>query len=104
MNRTLGERLRSARKARGLTQRELANMADTTQDVIQKIENGVIKMPRNIKKIAESVGRSPAWLQFGIDEIETLDSRALVMALKFAELTDEQQAIISVMIEQLRKK
>ena len=41
----LGDRLRSAREARGLTQRQLAHRSGLTPDVISRLENGHFRNP-----------------------------------------------------------
>lgn len=39
---TLGERIRSLRKARGMTQQELADKLHTTKQTIGKYEQGIV--------------------------------------------------------------
>lgn len=58
-------RFRDARKAKGLTQKELAKMANSTQSAIYKIENGLTLNPRNLSAFAESLGVTEQWLRFG---------------------------------------
>ncbi len=62
---TLADRVRHVRHERKLTQRELADLADVSQQAINEIEQGNIARPRKIEKIAAVLGVSPAWLQFG---------------------------------------
>ncbi len=61
----LGNRLRSARRRKGMTQEQLALQSGTSQTVIQKIENGKSLRPRKINEIAKVLDVNPAWLQFG---------------------------------------
>jgi len=61
----------------GWTQEQLATRADTTQAVIQKIENGKSLRPRKIDKIAEPLGVLPAWLMFGDERYDEVDAEAM---------------------------
>ncbi len=61
----IGTRIRETRKARGLTQVQLAALARTNQAVIQKIENSRSVQPRNIEDLAIALEVNPAWLQWG---------------------------------------
>lgn len=58
-------RLRALRTSRGLTQAQLAELAGTSQAVIQKIENGHSVRPRCIAGMAAVLGVNPAWLAWG---------------------------------------
>lgn len=61
----IGKRIRDTRRAKGLTQVQLAALAKTNQAVIQKIENGKSVQPRNIENLAIALDVNPAWLQWG---------------------------------------
>lgn len=61
----IGTRIRETRKAKGLTQVELAALAGTNQAALQKVENGRSFQPRNIEDLALVLGVNPAWLQWG---------------------------------------
>jgi len=63
---SLANRLRNARLDKGWSQEYLASRADSSQAVIQKIENGKSLRPRNIERIAVALGLRPAWLMFGV--------------------------------------
>jgi len=65
---TLADRVRHVRHERELTQRELADLADVSQQAINEIEQGNIARPRKIEKIAAALGVTPAWLQFGMSD------------------------------------
>lgn len=99
---TLGARLRWARQQKGWTQQELANRSGTTQDVVQKIENGKSRRPRNIEKLATVLDVSPAWLQFGMEELDTLSEDGVEIALEASKLSPEQRAIIIQTIRALQ--
>lgn len=77
-------------------------MADTSQDVIQKIENGKSLRPRNIDKIAKALDVSPAWLQFGHAELDALDKQSIEIAVKASELPPEHRKIILATIQALK--
>ncbi len=61
----IGQRLRQVRLERCLTQTELADLADTNQSVIQKIENGRAVRPRILPELGSVLEVNPAWLQWG---------------------------------------
>lgn len=61
----IGKRIRDTRLEKGLTQVQLAALAETNQAVIQKIENRKSVQPRNIEHLALVLGVNPAWLQWG---------------------------------------
>jgi len=64
----IGERLRTARKARGLTQRDLQS-AGVTFGYICRIERGT-RMPsvEVIRRLAGALGVSAAWLETGEED------------------------------------
>lgn len=94
----LGVRLRSAREALGMTQEELAQAAGTSQDVVQKIENGNVERPRRLEALAAAVKRSPAWLQFGVEAIDTLTPEAIRAAQAIDALPpDKRKAYLDLL-------
>lgn len=98
---TIAERLKYARSRKGFTQEELAKMTNTSQDVIQKIENGKSLRPRNIEKIAKALDVSPAWLQFGSADLDKLDADAVKIAIRLSDLTPEQRKIVDATLKTL---
>jgi len=65
---TVGERLRSARERRVLTQADLATKAKVTVVAISRIENGRLDgTPRQstVRRLAKALKVDPAWLLFG---------------------------------------
>jgi len=89
---TLAERLIFARERSGLTQQQLGESLGISQQTIQKIEGGEIKRPRKITAIADALTRrgpvkvSPAWLLFGMEELDLLDKDAVLLALSWQSL------------------
>jgi Zn-dependent peptidase ImmA (M78 family)/DNA-binding XRE family transcriptional regulator len=60
----LGTVLETARRARGLTQSELAHLVETTQPSIQRYENNLREPDADtLKKMAEALGVTPSFLQ-----------------------------------------
>lgn len=95
---SLGERLRACRRERGLTQEQLAERADTTQAVIQKIENGKSLRPRKIDKIAAALEVKAAWLMFGNDRFDALDAEAIRIATAWSGLDESVRAELKTRI------
>ena len=91
---TLASRLRLARKEKGWTQMQLAEKTGSTQAVIQKIENGKSLRPRNVVKLAQVLGVSPAWLMFGQESFDELDDEAIEMATAWSKLHEPHRSSI----------
>lgn len=53
---TLGERIRRARTARGMTQEELGVIAGLAPNAISAIERGRVVWPERLRKILAAVG------------------------------------------------
>lgn len=66
----LADRLKSARKKAKLTQKELSERADVTQQVISFLENGKSKDSRFLVNIALALKVSPTWLAKGEGEMK----------------------------------
>ena len=98
---TLADRLRRARKQKGWSQEFLARRADTSQAVIQKIENGKSLRPRNIERIAEALDVRPAWLMFGVNEVEDLDEEAVQVARAWNRLKEPERSAMKETIRRL---
>jgi transcriptional regulator with XRE-family HTH domain len=75
---SLAWRLRSARKARGWTQGELAKAAHlNNQSIIGMLESGARKSTTYIVQIAAALGVDPAWLQAGVGTADLLPSSSI---------------------------
>jgi transcriptional regulator with XRE-family HTH domain len=62
---TIGDRLKQAREALGLSQGDVAGKAGVSQGTIGNLESGLRKNPRELLAIAAAVGVSPVWLKTG---------------------------------------
>jgi len=62
---TLAQRLRTARDAAGVTQRDLARRIGIRQQTISLIERGESEGTRHLVAIANELGVEPDWLQTG---------------------------------------
>ncbi len=91
-NGTLGGRLTETRVARGMTQQALAELAGTSQAVVQRIETGRCALPRILDAIARALEVEPAWLLFGTRAIEDLEPEAVELARCWARLPAHQRA------------
>ena len=100
---SLAERLRNARLEKTWSQEYLATRADTSQAVIQKIENGKSLRPRNIERIAEALGLRPAWLMFGVREAGQLGEDAIQVARAWSQLKDPERSAMRETIYRLSK-
>ncbi len=67
---TVGERVRSSRERRIMTQGDLANAAGLALVTINRLENDAIEHPRpgTIRKVATALNVDPVWLMFGESE------------------------------------
>lgn len=72
---SFGERLRAARKKRGMTLRELGESIDRTESVVQRYESGVIANLDNeiIAKLANVLNVNPAYLM-GWTDVNTIQT------------------------------
>ena len=91
---SLGKRLRGRSRELGLTQEQLAERAGTTQAVIQKIENGKSLRPRKIDEIASALDVNAAWLMFGNDRYDDLDSEAMQVAEAWSRLCEPARSTL----------
>lgn len=101
---TLAERLMWARRQKRLTQQQLADAVDASREQIAAVESGRTKMPRKIINLAEVLEISPAWLQFGVEELDELSEESIRMALDIDSLDPMQRASLRHLISSLISK
>jgi len=95
---TLGARLTRSRLRRGWTQHELAKHVGTSQAVVQRIETGKCRHPRNIESLADVLDVSPAWLMFGAEVMDGLEPEAIETAKAWSNLTEPHRTALKEMI------
>lgn len=102
---TFGDRLRSIREQRGMTQVELALAIGSRQENITKYETGLTDLPRRQvnMKLAEVLDVSPGWLAFGHEELDELPEKAIRIAVDWNNLTEEQKELIAQLIKSYQK-
>lgn len=94
----LGARLTRSRLRRGWTQHELARHVGTSQAVVQRIETGKCRHPRNIDRIADVLDVTPAWLMYGAEVMDGLEPEAIETAKAWANLTEPHRSALKEMI------
>lgn len=105
---TTGERIRDARKAHGMTQKDLADKVGVKFSAIHKYENGlIVNLKRDtISALAKALEVSPAWLMCVDDDGEDAllkTAREKVNGDRFFEKTlDEQDFLLSVSEEEMQ--
>ncbi len=98
---TLANRVRKTRRSKSWTQQKLADLAHTTQAVIQKIENGKSLRPRNIVALAKALEVDPSWLMFGASGTESLPLEAIAVAKAWSELPEPQRSSVKDQVMRL---
>ena len=99
---SIASRLKTARKAAGLTQEQLAQATAVTQGAIQKVENGKSRRPRKLKKIADVLGVSPSWLLLGEEEGSfPLSDEEKALLMRFRQLDPEDKMILISLVDKL---
>lgn len=95
------KQLSALRKARGLTQKQLAEMAGTDQATISKIEkqSGYNYTHETIVRIAEALDVEPAEL-FGLSELQ----ERVIRALRSIDDPEKQQAALLVLESMAKTK
>jgi transcriptional regulator with XRE-family HTH domain len=100
---SLGERLRKARLKARLTQRQLAEKAGVTQQMVSRLETGKAHGTTDIVRLAIACEAKPEWLATGKgDMVEATDSRALMEDIE--SLPDADRAAIKGMIKALKSR
>lgn len=92
---TMGERLRELRKARGMTQTELADRLHTTKQTIGKYEQGIVtNLPLNrVEELAKALNTTPAYLMGWENEKGYTSNKARLIA-EIENMSEEQAAML----------
>ena len=101
---TIGQRVRWARKARGMSQQELADAACLDQTTISSLERDGIENPRKLGPLADALGVPQAWLRFGVANIEKLSQKQVEAMFALADLSDDDQSAVIALIDRLSTK
>ncbi|HOO52310.1 MAG TPA: helix-turn-helix transcriptional regulator [Alphaproteobacteria bacterium] len=97
--------IKNIRKTKGLTQADLADLAGTTQETIQRLENGKRRLTYDwIKRLSDALGVHPIEITEGPvpdipkskEEKEILDT--------FRELSETEQKLFSSMMKGIISK
>ena len=107
----VGDKIRQARLAKGMTQEELGEILGLKKSAIAKYESGrVVNIKRsNLKKIADVLGLKPSELIFESPTLEMadihakilMDQEVLDMIEKYYSLSISEQAIVRKFIYSL---
>jgi transcriptional regulator with XRE-family HTH domain len=92
---TLGEKIRSIRKAKGMTQQELAEKLNTTKQTIGKYEKGIVtNLPLfRINELARALSTTPAYLT-GWEEDKDYTSNKALLKAEIDDMNEEQVALL----------
>lgn len=109
---SIGQKIREARIAKGMTQEELGDILGVQKSAIAKYENGrIVNIKRStLKKISDVLGIRPSELIFETSPAETADLHAKIlmdndvmdMIEKYYSLSTAEQAIVKKFIDSLR--
>lgn len=101
LQKLFGQELRNTRRARGLTQAELAERIDRSLDMVGRLERGQISPSfETIERVIEALEVPAANLFGGTDTLGTLRSSQLKsLVLKARELDDNALALALRLVE-----
>jgi len=88
---TLAKRVKLRRKQRGLSQGALAEASGLKQPDISKIELGLIQKTTAIARLADALGVSAKWLEFGTGSPEDPQPAELASEQVSLTLTDDAE-------------
>ena len=99
---TLGDNLRSIRKAKKMTQKELAQKSGVKQSVISDLETGNAKSTGSILELANALGVTAEELKKGV--ISTLDNNVAPVSSKLIPVLSWVQAGTMTSVEAIDPK
>lgn len=85
---SLAERIKYIRKMKGLSQIDLARIAETTQQAIQQAESGKAQSPRYLHKISMELDVPYEWLTMNLMPEKKREQKTLQFAEKGKEVLD----------------
>ena len=106
-DKSVGVRLRHARKLRGLKQEELAKKSGLSQSAISELEGGLSKSPwgTNLISLAQSLDVNPEWLASGKGPMDgavpPLPADAEKVARDWLRLAPEVRRSVATMIRDM---
>ena len=100
----VGDRIKDARKAKGLTQKDLAKLLKCSHTTVSKYEQGEIEnMPRpRMQRIAEILDISPVVL-FGFAETEQKQPAQSELSIKKKEFIRKVEGMSDAQLERLEQ-
>lgn len=106
--RTIGERIKYLRKARGLRQWQVAKFLGATQPAVHKYENGILPEVKRLLEIARIGNTSIEWIltgrhwENGSTQMERLDSDVYHLAHQLSMLTPGDRERLADAVKILR--
>lgn len=107
---TISERLKKARKSRGITQDELAKMIGSSRGVITNIELGKITKPQPLilNALCTALEINSDWLLHGTGDMDNIDSikSAKILSEIYSiskELSEDEQLYVLDLIKTYQK-
>jgi transcriptional regulator with XRE-family HTH domain len=99
------ERLREARKAKGLSQADVADRAGLKPSAISHFETGR-RSPsfNNLKRLADALSVSVDYLLGREDEPKAVGPKVQQLFRHFEKMSSEDQAFLEEFVDRLRKK
>ena len=101
---TLSERLLYIRRVKGLSQAELAKLANTSQQAIQQAESGKAKSPRYLVDLALALEIPQGWLTVNLMpeeeamKIHGFNEQDIERMKKFKSMPQDKQEVIGDLI------
>ena len=95
----IASRVSWARKQKGWSQSTLAERLGVDQTAVSQLEFGKIKRPRYIEELGKELGVSPAWLQFGVSDLEKLTQKGINLALKYEGMGKADKAAVEAIFK-----
>jgi transcriptional regulator with XRE-family HTH domain len=95
--REIGARIAQARRERGLTQEQLAEMGSFSKRSLQDYEAGLTIPYRHLRELGRLLKRKPEWFLYGPEPEQPLEALA-----ELRELVEDLRDPIKELLEELR--